>query len=53
MLKKGQDLKGLYEERCPLYEKYCHYAVDAEGMDAEGLVEAIINLIFTNQEFMV
>lgn len=53
VLKKGQDLRGLYEERCPLYEEYCHYAVDAEGMDAEGLVEAIRNLIFTNQEFMV
>lgn len=53
VLKKGQDLKGLYEERCPLYEEYCHYAVDAEGLDAEGLVEAIRNLIFTNQEFMV
>ena len=22
VLKKGQDLKGLYDERCPLYEKY-------------------------------
>lgn len=53
VLKKGQNLQGLYEERCPLYEKYCHYIVDAEGLDAEGLVEAINNLIFTNQEFMV
>lgn len=49
VLKKGQDLKGLYEERCPLYEKYCHYSIDAEGLDAEGLVEAINNLLFTNQ----
>lgn len=49
VLKKGQDLKGLYEERCPLYKKYCHYAIDAEGMEVEGLVEAIKNLIFTNQ----
>lgn len=53
VLKEGQDLQGLYEERCPLYEKYCHYEVDAEGMDAEGLVEAINNLIFTNHKFMV
>lgn len=48
VLKKGQDLQGLYEERCPLYEKYCHYALEAENMDAEGLVEAINNLLFTN-----
>lgn len=48
VLKKGQDLKGLYEERCPLYEKYSHHILDAEGMDVEGLVQAIRNLMFTN-----
>ncbi|WP_167957134.1 shikimate kinase [Anaerosporobacter faecicola] len=49
VLKEGQDLRGLYDERCPLYEQYCHFAIDAENLDAEGLVEAIRNLLFTNE----
>lgn len=44
-LKRGQSLRALYEERCPLYEKYAHYVIDAEGMDIEELVEAIVEKI--------
>ena len=41
VLKKDQDLKGLYEERCPLYEKYAHIIVDAEHLGIEELVMKI------------
>ena len=30
VLKKGQTLKDLYEERVPLYEKYADYIIDEE-----------------------
>ena len=32
VLKDNQTLKDLYEERCPLYEKYAHVTVDADDM---------------------
>lgn len=41
VLKKGQDLYDLYQERCPLYEKYANIIIDAEGLDVEELMEAI------------
>lgn len=45
VLKKGQNLKSLYEERCPLYEKYAHIIVDSEGLGTEELMEKIIYLL--------
>ena len=33
VLKTNQTLKDLYEERCPLYEKYAHVTVDADNME--------------------
>lgn len=41
VLREGQTLKSLYEERCPYYEKYAHIIIDAEGMDTEEVMEAI------------
>ena len=35
LLKEGQTLKSLYEERVPLYEKYADIVVDEEGKDLE------------------
>ena len=35
LLKEGQTLKSLYEERTPLYEKYADIVVDEEGKDLE------------------
>ena len=43
VLKKGQNLLGLYEERCPLYEKYADIIVDAEALEVEKTMEAICN----------
>ena len=45
VLRRGQDLRGLYEERCPLYEQYAHIIIEAEGKGIEELMEAIIEKI--------
>ncbi|WOO34651.1 shikimate kinase [Anaerocolumna sp. AGMB13020] len=45
VLRKGQTLKMLYEERCPLYEKYAHITVDGEDLNTEELMENIINAL--------
>lgn len=37
VLKEGQTLTELYDERCPLYEKYADIIVDAENMTIESL----------------
>ncbi|QHQ60374.1 shikimate kinase [Anaerocolumna sedimenticola] len=41
VFKEGQTLKSLYEERCPLYEKYAHIIIDGEGLNTEELMEKI------------
>jgi shikimate kinase len=41
VLRIGQTLQSLYDERCPLYEKYAHITVDGEGLDTEELMEKI------------
>jgi len=45
VLKKGQTLKSLYDERCPLYEKYAHIIVNGEGLGMEELMEKIAGII--------
>lgn len=39
VLKEGFTLKDLYEERCPLYEKYAHIIVDEGHLDLRGVVD--------------
>lgn len=41
VLRPGQDLRGLYEERCPLYEKYADYIVACDGLDIGETLELI------------
>lgn len=41
VFKEGQNLRSLYDERTPLYEKYAHVIVDAEGHNVEELMEKI------------
>jgi shikimate kinase len=41
VFRKGQTLKSLYEERCPLYEKYAHIIIDAENLSMEEVMEKI------------
>ncbi len=35
----GQDLKALYEERVPLYEKYAHKVIECHGKQLREIVE--------------
>ena len=45
-LKEGQDLKGLYEERVPLYEQWADLVIEEDGLDLEQtLSETVKNLL--------
>ena len=37
----GQTLRDLYEERTPLYERYAHWTVDADGLLPREIIERI------------
>ena len=41
LLREGQTLHDLYEERIPLYEKEADVVLDAAGLQIEQTVEAI------------
>ncbi len=41
VFREGQTLQSLYEERCPLYEKYAHIIIEAEDLDMEELMDRI------------
>lgn len=45
VLKDGQSLKDLYDERTPLYEQYADIIVDAEGFDIEELMEEVVQAL--------
>ena len=49
VLREGQSFQDLYEERCPLYEKYADVIVDADGLEIGKLMEKIKSH-FTNEE---
>ena len=51
VLKDGQTLKDLYDERIPLYEKYADVIVDAEGYDIEGLMDEVVHELQKITEF--
>lgn len=42
VLKEGQTLRDLYEERIPLYEKYADIVVDEEGRSLEQALQAVL-----------
>ena len=42
VLKDGQDLRGLYEERIPLYEKYADLTVNEKNLDVEQTLQKIV-----------
>jgi shikimate kinase len=44
VFREGQTLKSLYEERCPLYERYAHIMIDAEGLGMEEVMEKIVEI---------
>lgn len=42
---KGKSISSLYEERCPLYERYADIILDADKLDIEDTVELAVTLI--------
>ena len=44
LLKEGQTLKDLYEERVPLYEKYADITVNEYGLNVEQTIDKILSL---------
>ena len=42
-IRPGQTFQDLYDERCPLYEKYAHVTIDTEGKQLSDVVQAIVN----------
>ncbi len=44
VLKKGQTLLTLYEERVPLYERYADFTVDEHCLNVEQTIEKIMEL---------
>lgn len=45
VLKDGQDLKMLYNERTPLYEHYADFIIDETGCDIEQTITKILNVL--------
>ena len=45
LLREGQTLKDLYEERTPLYEKYADIVIDEEGKDLEASLEVLLETL--------
>ena len=44
MLKEGQTLKDLYDERTALFEKYADHIVWEEGLDLEETIDKVLEL---------
>lgn len=49
VLKDGQTLKDLYEERTLLYEKYADVRIDETGLNVEETIDAILESRDTNK----
>ena len=45
LLKEGQTLKSIYEERVPLYERYADIVIDEEGKDLEASLQAVLETL--------
>ena len=45
MLKEGQTLASLYDERVPLYEKDADIVVDEEDKDLEGSLQVVLEAL--------
>ena len=45
LLREGQTLADLYDERTPLYEKYADIVVDEEGKDLEASLDAVLEIL--------
>lgn len=45
VLKDGQTLRDLYDERIPYYERYAHLTVDEADCDVAGVAQSIAKLL--------
>ncbi len=45
VLKEGQTLKDLYEERVMLFEEYADYTVSEEGLSLEETIDMVLELL--------
>lgn len=45
VLKEGQTLLDLYQERVPLYEKYAHITIDEKGKDIQDIAIEIQSVL--------
>ena len=45
VLRKGQTLKMIYDERCPLYERYADVVIDQDGKSIEDTVAEIVKAV--------
>ena len=45
VLKQGQTLKDLYDERVRLFEKYADYTVSEEGLDLEETIDMVLEVL--------
>lgn len=50
VLKEGQTLKDLYEERRVLFEKYADVTISEEGKDLENTIDAVLNVFMQERE---
>ncbi len=50
LLREGQTLSDLYEERSPLYEKYADIVIDEEGKDLEASLQMILETLREKDE---
>ncbi len=48
VLKDGQTLKSLYEERTPLYEKYADITVSEDGLNLEETLSNVLQSLIFN-----
>ncbi len=51
VLKEGQTLLDLYNERIPLYEQYAHIVIDAEGQAVEELLDDMTERILIHLDY--
>lgn len=45
VLRPGQTLRMLYEQRIPLYETYAHITVDCGGQDIEHTLDRVLRAL--------
>ncbi len=50
VLKEGQSLKDLYDERCPLYEKYAEVVVDVSDGDVADCIGKVLEKLGKNRQ---